>query len=222
MGDNAETSVVDTDSRGVGRGQPVPRRQRRHPARDCEQPDADHGRDRPEGGRAHHQRVTRPCPPAPAAIVLFELRRGGRHVRKRFRVGIAPIGWTNDDLLNVAGTRRHVGTERSGVAAMSGAPSSRATRRRWRGGGAGSARPRSLRRVDQPCSSPRKAMHDQTIRSFRDQMNYMKAVGATDPVRAELRPRGAPAGDRPPRTAPPPPSGRGMLDLTLHEMGRIA
>ena len=32
----------------------------------------------------------------------------------------------------------------------------------------------------------RKAMHDQTIRSFREQMNYMKAVGATDLVCAEL------------------------------------
>ena len=107
---------------------------------------------------------------------------------RKVRVGIAPIGWTNDDLPSLGGDTP--GEQVMSEAALAG----------YVGCGVGHKFPRdpaTLRRalalrglevcgVWTSLQFTRNAMHDQTIRSFRDQMNYMKAVGATDLVCAEL------------------------------------
>jgi inosose dehydratase len=144
---------------------------------------------------------------------------------RRVRLGIAPIGWTNDDLPSLGGDTP--GEQVMSEAALAG----------YVGCGIGHKFPRdpaALRRalalrglevcgVWTSLQFTRNAMHAQTIRSFRDQMNYMKAVGATDLVCAEL---GHAVHQQPIDVLPNKPvftdtQWKAMVD-GLHEIGRIA
>lgn len=144
---------------------------------------------------------------------------------KNVRVGIAPIGWTNDDLPSLGADTP--GEQVMSEAALAG----------YVGCGVGHKFPRdpaTLRRALalrnlQVCGIwtslqfTRKAMHDQTVRAFRDQMDYMKAVGATDLVCAEL---GHAVHQQPIDVLPNKPvfddaQWRAMVD-GLHQVARIA
>jgi inosose dehydratase len=144
---------------------------------------------------------------------------------RRVRVGIAPIGWTNDDLPSLGGDTP--GEQVMSEAALAG----------YVGCGVGHKFPRdpaALKRalalrglevcgVWTSLQFTRNAMREQTIRSFSDQMNYMKAVGATDLVCAEL---GHAVHQQPIDVLPNKPvfndeQWKAMI-AGLHEVGRIA